>query len=322
MERRTFIKTCGAGLTGGLLIPGLTMGQPGGGSAPMKPRVCFFGMTLFSETGSTVTALMPSIDRHLSFAIGAPAKLLTLLGDARGQSRDALGEAHVDLGVTPWASCIATGLGSVKLQLTGGGQSTNITGGLKARLPNVRDLADQRVGKPVHRLNPREAGVWIEMIGGTLREATQGSRSPGAQPGVNWEVKLDNTTSAKDVKITDLAVFESNSDELTVSISATKSIGLGRNEILWLLNFPVLPDSARSTQSIEHAHHLFRLVGYTGRVDFTTTATLNPPPRTKPYVHPCLIFGSRAAVDPDKVQGDYGIRSLPPDSDPCLQALV
>jgi hypothetical protein len=293
-------------------------GLPSSAQALPRPKLVFFGMTVFDEVGAGYRALCPRAGAHMPFFVGELAVLNNLVRlDRIVRLSKGLEEAHGKLADFPRGACLD---GDQRYEVTGSG-STTLDPKLRARLPELATIA--AAGTMRSHVFSSPGGAEFELSGGTLRESTYPSESPGTKPGVMYRISIRGKEVAKDLNLTDLAVFESNGPTLRVSWSqGPGSVVLEAGEELWVLNFPVVAKPDTTPNVIEHAHDWFEMVGLK-KEDGLVVERMVPVPRRDdtrktPFRHPCLSDDRLKALGspaPDLK------RELPPDSDPCFQVL-
>ena len=131
--------------------------------------------------------------------------------------------------------------------------------------------------------------------------------------------------------MTDLLVFESNTDMLTLAFDARRTITLGKGDKLWLLNVPTDMEEEQNEAGkkcedfpkgdardeclnvIENAHHVFDVL--TNHANLPSTIHVKTKSKFKrhdplvpeKFKHPCP---------------EITLRYIPPDTDPCFVTQV
>lgn len=333
MDRRQFIAFASAGMIAPVLSQRV-LAQ----AAQARPKLLLFGMCVIQpgRPGGPLLAHLPAHGYHAAFAVG-DERHVSALWTAKPSSQIYLANIHVDLPMSHVA-CVATGENQT-LYATGG-RDTVFGPAAAGALPKLTELAKKLVPAHNYALNLPKGTLSIQLSGGELRLPHQTSRAAGTW-GYGWRFRSGTREFGDTYRLTDLLVFESNTDELALRVGS-KEMTLKSGEKLWLVNIPTTmaaekgyedkkceeivdpQEQADCRNVIDNAHHVFEVL--TNHDKLPDDITINsfakfrrlerlkgagPEPN-----HPCLDESQSA------VAAKLRLLYIPPDTDPCFTTQI
>jgi len=298
MNRRQFVKAVSA----------ITALRSIAVHAAGNPKVVFFGMSVVRSGANPLSIVLPATHGHAAFMVASPAVIQALGGTPVSIAKSGLDEAHQDLKGALTAWCMSG------ISLAVGSGNASVDARLASRLPSVTKMAQTFNAATAYAFRPTSlppATCSASLGGGTLREPSVPSRCAATHKGVDWTFFAgpSKTQIAGPINVTDIAVFESASPTLRISVG-DRAHTLNADESIWIVNMPISNPPDTTPQVIEDAHDWMSLVTPTFSTTTVTAETKQPVTRlkgSKPFVHPCAVGKSQVSIS-----------YIPPDTDPCF----
>lgn len=331
MNRRQFISSTSAAMIAPVLSQRIQAQ-----AARARPKLLLFGMCVIQpgRPGAPLRAHLPALGRHAAFAVG-DQRQVGAFWTAKPADQIYLANIHDDLQLSH-VGCMRSGENQTLFAT--GGRETVFGSAVAGALPKLTELAKKIAPSHNYALNLPKGTPSVQLSGGELRLPYQTSRAVGTW-GYGWRFRSGTREFGDTYRLTDLLVFESNTDSLTLRIG-TKETALAMGEKMWLINIPTsmveeinredgkcepIVDPRKEAEcrnEIDDAHHFFEVLTNHEQLpadlnvktfaNFFRQDRIPGPPGHDPK-HPCDDQATLAVTLR---------RYIPPDTDPCFATQV